>query len=193
MTRLATTRAAVIPAIAEAFRQHGYQGTSMSILQEASGLGRGSLYNFFPGGKDEMAVAVLEDIDAWFLHEVFQPLGDAGDAGSQHALAGVTTMLDTVERYFQSGQRVCLPGAFALGQERDRFADRVQGYFADWTAGLTRTLSIAGVYAAPETALRILAAIQGAIVLTRALHDPTAFRTVLDGARALTNNLTKTA
>ena len=190
MARPATTRAAVMPALAEAFRQHGYEGTSMAVLQVASGLGRGSLYNFFPGGKDEMAAAVLEDIDAWFLHEVFLPLRTAGDAGRQPASQSITAMLDTVERYFQSGRRVCLPGAFALGRERDRFADRVQGYFITWRGELTRTLGIAGVDAAPETALRILAAIQGAIVLSRALDDPAAFRIVLDGARHLSKSTT---
>jgi AcrR family transcriptional regulator len=185
VARPATTRAAVIPALAEAFRQHGYEGTSMAVLQDASGLGRGSLYNFFPGGKDEMAAAVLEDIDGWFLVGVFQPLRSASDAGRGPAREAITTMLDTVERYFESGRRVCLPGAFALGHERDRFADRVQGYFATWTTELTRTLGTAGVSDAPETALRILALVQGAIVLSRALDDLTAFRTVLDGARQL--------
>ena len=105
-------------------------------------------------------------------------------------MAPFAAMLDTVERYFQSGRRVCLPGAFALGRERDRFADRVQGYFITWRGELTRTLGIAGVDAAPETALRILAAIQGAIVLSRALDDPAAFRIVLDGARHLSKSTT---
>ena len=183
----------MIPVLAEVFRQHGYEGTSMAVLQEASGLGKGSLYNFFPGGKDEMAAAVLEDIDAWFLREVFEPLETAGDAGRVPALESITTMLDTVERYFQSGRRVCLPGAFALAHERDRFAGRVQGYFIAWRVELTRTLDVAGVDAAPETALRILAAIQGAIVLVRALDDPAVFRTVLDGARHLIASTQRTS
>jgi AcrR family transcriptional regulator len=175
----------VVPALAEAFRQHGYEGTSMAVLQEASGLGRGSLYNFFPGGKDEMAAAVLEDIDDWFLHGVFQPLRSASDIGRGPAIESITAMFNTVEHYFESGRRVCLPGAFALGHERDRFAARVQGYFTTWKADLTRTLGVAGVRNAPRTALQILASIQGAIVLSRALDDPMAFRTVLDGAREL--------
>ena len=185
MARPATTRAAVIPALAEAFRQHGYEGTSMAVLQEASGLGRGSLYNFFPGGKDEMADAVLEDIDDWFVREVFQPLRSASDTGRVPAIESITTMLDTVGRYFESGRRVCLPGTFALGHERDRFATRVQSYFTTWAAELTRTLVVAGIANAPQTALQILASIQGAIVLSRALDDLTAFRTVLDGSRQL--------
>jgi AcrR family transcriptional regulator len=191
MPRQATNRAAVIPVLAEAFRLHGYEGTSMTVLQDASGLGRGSLYNFFPGGKDEMAAAVLEDVQAWFRDRIFQPLHEATAAGGQHALRGIDDMIDAVDEYFRSGRRVCLPGAFALGQERDRFAVAVHTYFVDWAEALTGALGAAGVEPSRETALRMLAGIQGGIVLTRALDDPSAFGIVLDGVRALSGGVTR--
>ena len=53
-----TDRSAAIPALAEAFREHGFEGASLAQLCEATGLGKGSLYHFFPGGKDEMAEVV---------------------------------------------------------------------------------------------------------------------------------------
>jgi TetR/AcrR family transcriptional regulator, lmrAB and yxaGH operons repressor len=65
MARIMTDRSAAIPALAEAFREHGFEGASLAHLCEATGLGKGSLYHFFPGGKDEMAAAVLADVDAW--------------------------------------------------------------------------------------------------------------------------------
>jgi hypothetical protein len=67
----------------------------MAVLEEASGSGRGTLYNFFPAGKEEMPAAVLEDIDTWFLHGVFRPLRTARDAGRAPALESITTLLDT--------------------------------------------------------------------------------------------------
>ncbi|MGL5792847.1 MAG: TetR/AcrR family transcriptional regulator [Waterburya sp.] len=41
-----------ITAIAELFREHGYHGTSYSQIIKTSGLGKGSLYHYFPGGKE---------------------------------------------------------------------------------------------------------------------------------------------
>jgi TetR/AcrR family transcriptional repressor of lmrAB and yxaGH operons len=41
-------------------------------------------------------------------------------------------MLDAVEGYFGSGRRVCLVGALALGDARDRFAQARRSYFSRW-------------------------------------------------------------
>ena len=172
-----TDRAAAIPALAEAFREHGFEGTSLSHLCAATGLGKGSLYNFFPGGKEEMAEAVLADVTAWFTASVFEPLERAA-AGDVSAIGA---MLDAVTDYFQSGQRVCLQGAFALGRERDRFANLISGYFAQWITSLAAALRAQGQdeQQAQESAVDVVAAIQGAIVLSRALGQPDAFRQVI--------------
>ncbi len=177
-----TERAAHVPALAEAFREHGFAGASVTALCAATGLGKGSLYNFFPGGKAEMAAAVLADVDAWFTVSVFEPLrtGEAGDPGAIHA------MFDAVTGYFRSGRRVCLPGAFALGRERDRFAETIDGYFERWIASLAAALRAAGHddQAARLAAVETVAAIQGAIVLSRALDSPEIFLQVMERARA---------
>ena len=52
----------MIPVVAEVFRAHGYEGATLSVITEATGLGKGSLYHFFPGGKEELAAAVLADL-----------------------------------------------------------------------------------------------------------------------------------
>ena len=85
-------RAAHVPALAEAFREHGFAGPSVTALCAATGLGTGSLYNFFPGGKEEMAAAVLADVDAWFAASVFGPLRAAGHGEPAAWLAAVETV-----------------------------------------------------------------------------------------------------
>ena len=47
-------RADTLPALAEVFREYGYEGTSLARITKATGLGKGSLYHFFPGGKAEI-------------------------------------------------------------------------------------------------------------------------------------------
>jgi AcrR family transcriptional regulator len=74
--RTLNERPDVVPLVAEVFREFGYEGASLSRITEKSGVGKGSLYHFFPGGKEDMAKAVLDDVDAWFERHVFQPLRD---------------------------------------------------------------------------------------------------------------------
>ncbi len=165
-------RADALPALAEVFREHGYEGASLSLISKTTGLGKGSLYHFFPGGKEEMAAAVLAEIDAWFEANLFAPL-----RGSERPAEAIAAMFDAVEGYFRSGRRVCLVGALSLGDARDRFAGQVRGYFARWVEALAAALARAGWDEEPATALaeEVVAAIQGAIVLARALDDPGVF------------------
>lgn len=172
MARRVTERAEVLPGLAEVFRTHGYEGASLSAISAATGLGKGSLYHFFPGGKEEMAQAVLQQIDGWFQAEVFQPLRRA-----EPAAQGIRDTLAAVDRYFQSGRRVCLVGAFALGDSRDRFALQVKRYFADWVEALAHALRRSGRARAEAQALAedTVASIQGALVLARAVDQRVLF------------------
>jgi len=181
MARIMTDRSAAIPALAEAFRERGFEGASLAQLCEATGLGKGSLYHFFPGGKDEMAAAVLADVDGWFTGAIFEPLrsAPAGDPGA------ISAMFDAVADYFRSGRRVCLQGAFALGRERDRFADTISRYFEQWITSLAAALRSGGQSepAARAAANEVVAAIQGGIVLSRALNQPEIFMQVIERQR----------
>ncbi len=181
MPRMIAERADALPALAEAFREHGYAGASVSLISDATGLGKGSLYHFFPGGKDEMASAVLADIDSWFDTNVFTPLRDA-----EEPTQAITAMFDAVERYFHSGRRICLFGALALGETRDRFARQVRDYFSGWVAALAGALTKSGrdKRQAEGLAGEAVAGIQGAIVLARALDDPGAFSRAMAQLRA---------
>ena len=66
MRRIAPDRDRLLGIVAEVFREHGYEGASLSLIGEATGLGKGSLYHFFPSGKEEMAGAVIAHINGWF-------------------------------------------------------------------------------------------------------------------------------
>lgn len=66
-------REEVLNRLANAFRAGGYQGTSLKDLCEATGLVKASLYHYFPGGKQDMAQAVLDHIGGWFSANVLAP------------------------------------------------------------------------------------------------------------------------
>jgi pyrroline-5-carboxylate reductase len=97
-------------------------------------------------------------------------------------------MWAAVSAYFQSGQRVCLVGAFALSDTRDRFASAVNAYFARWVEALADALRRLGhdANSADAIAEQMVAGIQGAITLARARRDPALFERVIAGFRAMT-------
>jgi TetR/AcrR family transcriptional repressor of lmrAB and yxaGH operons len=167
-----TNRADAVPALAEVFREHGFEGASLSTLSKATGLGKGSLYNFFPGGKEEMMDAVLADIDQWFATTIFSPLEQARDPA-----ATITAMVKDVTAYFQSGGRVCLIGSMCLGSSGDPFSSRVRSYFSRWISALTHCLDVGHLPSslAMHLAEETVSGIQGAIVLARALSDEATF------------------
>ncbi len=172
MVKLQMERKDAVAMLAEVFREHGYAGTTLGIINTRTGIGKGSLYHFFPGGKEEMAEAVLDDIANWFEKHIFTPLSEAEEPRS-----AIGAMFDAVEAYFRAGRRICLVGLIALDSSRDIFAGAVTGYFARWRATLATAIGRSGV--SDEEALRladeILVGIQGAIVLSRALDNPSVF------------------
>ena len=181
MARMVAERSDAIASLAEVFREHGYEGASLAVIGKATGLGKGSLYHFFPNGKEEMVRAVLAEIEQWFEDSVYSPLRDGDDAN-----AAITTMLDETAKYFRSGRRVCLVGALAVANTRDLFAQAIRGYFLAWVDALQAALVRQGRDANQARLLSedAVLAIQGAIVLSRALDDPAVFQRAIDQLHA---------
>src|SRR6267142_3562586 len=163
MLKKGVERRQVLRSLGEVFRAHGYEGASLTLITEATGLGKGSLYHLFPGGKEQMAAEVLADIDAWFELNIYAPLREASDPAR-----AIAAMIAGVDQYFHSGDRVCLVGLVALGSARDTFAEAVDDYFARWQ-----------VAQAQRRAEDALLTIQGALVLARARNDAGIFRRAL--------------
>lgn len=171
MVRTVNERADAVALIAEVFRELGYEAATLSRITEKTGLGKGSLYHFFPGGKEEMAAAVLADVDRWFERFVFEPLR------RDEPVEAIGGMWRAVDDYFRSGRRICLVGAFALEGTRDLFSAAIDGYFRRWIEALRDALVRHGRNAgdAALDAEEAVSGIQGALVLARALGDTDLF------------------
>jgi len=132
--------------LAEVFRAHGYEGTSLSLITEATGLGKGSLYNLFSARQEQMAEEVLVISTAGSIARWFAPLrDDPSGRGSRGC-----SMRSTV---FQSGGRVCIVGIRA-GCGRDHFGTAVRGYFKAWEDALALALRRQGFAARRQSSAR---------------------------------------
>ncbi len=173
-----TNRPDLVLALGEIFREHGFAGTSLSEITQQTGLGKSSLYHYFPNGKTEMAEAVLENIDHWFKDNVFTPLRETDDN-----ISSINAMFKSVDEYFNSGHRICLVGAFALDNTRDLFTEKLRDYFKEWIDALSLALKRLGHRHARATAEEIVIEIQGALVLARSQNDSKAFTRTLTRLR----------
>ncbi|MGG6298261.1 TetR/AcrR family transcriptional regulator [Leptolyngbya sp. AN02str] len=165
-----------LPCLMQLFRQHGYDGATLSKISEATGLGKASLYHHFPGGKDEMVEAVLDFAAVWMQHNIIQPLGEPGEP-----ITKLQNMCDRVHDLYAGGERPCLLAILLLGSARDTFHSKVQGLIASWIEAIATVLQAAGMEPAIAR-LRgedAIIAIQGSLILAQGLGNVAPFQRVL--------------
>ena len=72
------SRDEVVDRLVAVFQRLGYDGASLAELSRGSGLGKSSLYHYFPNGKEEMALVVLRRVHARIEEKVVAPLQGQG-------------------------------------------------------------------------------------------------------------------
>jgi TetR/AcrR family transcriptional regulator, lmrAB and yxaGH operons repressor len=165
-----------IPCLLHLFRQYGYDGTTLSKISEATGLGKASLYHHFPGGKDEMVEAVLDYLEGWLDQNVLQIIRSPGEP-----LTRLQLMCDHVNEVYEGGQQPCLFTILLLGSARDVFHDQVRRIFRGWIDAIATVLMESGMDAklAQQRGEDGVIAIQGALILSQGLHDSVPFQRVI--------------
>src|SRR2546421_10890134 len=79
MTGVAPTRERIVNASAELFRRQGYNGTGVKQIVAEAQAPFGSLYHFFPGGKEQLGAEVIRWSGGMYgllLPGVFDPAPD---------------------------------------------------------------------------------------------------------------------
>lgn len=155
------------------FRDVGYEGASLARLAEAAGLQKASLYHRFPGGKAEMAEAVLASALGWFEASVFAPM--RGEGAPADRLADVAAALD---RFYSGGRQACLLNMLSAPRGEGPFEAAIKAAFralVDAFAALARDGGIAPEDASVR-AERVVMLLHGSLVLSRGLGSPKPFR-----------------
>ena len=162
--------------LTEVFRRHGYAGSSLSRFSEATGLQRASLYHRFPGGKEEMAEAVMQRADEWFGSHILAPLTGPGEPAAR-----VREMANRLSDFYDSGKNSCLLDSLSLGYEEGAIRQHIKQSFNAWLGAMTRIAKDSGLSpaTAKQRAEEALVQIQGALVMARATGETKPFTRVL--------------
>ena len=160
-----------------AFRQHGYEGTTLSLLSKASGLGKASLYHYFPGGKSEMAHAALEYVGSLFYQQVLQTL-----EGKAIPELKVQRMRKSLQEFYNNGKNSCFLAIMSFGEADNLFHDLVKARLQETIDKLAQVLIDAGIEAeiAVQRSQNAMLEIQGALILVRILDNTEPFDKVIE-------------
>ena len=177
-------RARMIEGAAALLATSGLPGASFSEVLQRTGAPRGSIYHHFPGGKDELVGAALAET----LHRVLDLIDPDSTAPAaevaQSFLDAWRTLLTRSD--FASG---CALVAVTVGTESAGLREQAGEAFRSWRDHLAAALERGGLPAAAARrhATLLLAASEGAVVMSRARADLGAFESVaaslLDGIR----------
>jgi AcrR family transcriptional regulator len=180
------TRDRILFASAELFRRQGYAATGLKQVTAQAHAPFGSLYHFWPGGKQQLADEVLRTGGAFFLALYRHVTDEAPDL-----LTGVRDFFDGAGETLRVTEWAdACPIATVAGEVAstdDVLRRATADVFELWLGALAADLAEAGL--APERArplaLSTLALLEGAFLLCRSLQSTEPMRAAGEAAVAL--------
>jgi TetR/AcrR family transcriptional repressor of lmrAB and yxaGH operons len=185
MPRPDRSRAALLDSAALLFRRQGYAATGVNQILESAEVRAGSLYHHFPDGKQQLAAAVVNVVGGDIERRL------RGFLDSDLAVADIVdAWIDLMSVGLSSDHRdgcpiepIATESVNASPQVRDASARA----FGGWCLAVADRLRADGWPStdADQTALAVIALLEGALILSRIAGDTAA----LDAAKAAARTL----
>jgi AcrR family transcriptional regulator len=169
----AATKDRILDTTAELFRRYGYTGTGLKQIVAEANAPFGSIYHFFPGGKQHLGEEVIRRSGRMYQELVEGVIDAAPDVvqGTSDVFTGAAAVLEETD-YADACpiETVALEVASTNETLRKATAD----VFESWIAAGTERFAAAGIdeEQARELAITLIAALEGAFVLARAMRSP---------------------
>jgi AcrR family transcriptional regulator len=167
------TRDRIVAAAAQLYGRYGYTGVGLKQVAAESGSPIGSLYHFFPGGKDELAAEALRMSGAGYQTLVEGVLADMPDLAS-----GIEQSFVLAAEVLAASGYVdaCWIETVALevASTNEPLRQVTAEIFESWIASGTAWVESHGVPPEEARALAIayVSGLEGAFVLSRAMRSP---------------------
>lgn len=162
-------------ALTDLFQEQGFEGATLSMIAEATGLKRASLYHRFPGGKTDMALAVMDFTQTEF-DRVLSPLHGSGPVKER-----IRDTARNIEEYYEGGIRSCVIESLSVGTQpegRNMIAERIALILEGLIESFAKVAREAG--ASPEEARLLgedaVVRFEGSLVVARGTGNANAFK-----------------
>ncbi|MBV7529267.1 TetR/AcrR family transcriptional regulator [Chitinophaga sp. sic0106] len=175
--------ASLIEGLMSVLQAKGFEGASLNDLAKATGLQKASLYHRFPGGKNEIAVMVLEFVYNWIKDNIYLVL-TAKDAAPATKLQRA---IQHIKELYQNGEKSCILNALSLDSGLVALGGGISKAMLLWIEAFTALGVEQGFTAAQAKAKakQSLVLVQGSLVLSKGLNDPTYFHKALTDLKTL--------
>src|SRR4051794_37739735 len=171
-TEAGPTKLRILDATAELFMRYGYTGTGLKQIVADANAPFGSLYHHFPGGKQDLGVAVIHRSGALYGELVMGVFDAAPDvvSGVHDCFAGAAAVLEATD-YADACPIETVALEVASSNEPLRLA--TAEVFESWIGAATSRFATAGIdpERARELAIFTITALEGAFVLARAARS----------------------
>lgn len=180
-----STKDRIVIASAELFRRQGLTATGLKQIVRESKAPFGSIYHFFPGGKDELADEVIRRSGAFYellFAAIMDPAPDVA-TGVRDFFAGAGETLKATD--YADACPIAVV-ALEVASTNDRLRQATADVFESWIAELSRRFTEAEIEEQETRALSItvLAGLEGAFLFCRALRSTEAMDAAGESAAA---------
>ncbi len=154
------------------FRTYGFEGVSLQQLAEATGLEKASLYYRYPGGKDEIALAVAQGVVDWFRIKVFEPLAGNGPTRKRAVIVA-----DNLRTFYSGGKKSCVADVLSIPGGSEDLKAGLKNAMQAWIKAFADIARESGLSpsVAKARAEEAIIRIEGSLVLARVLGDSATF------------------
>ena len=161
-------RQALIDASVALFQRQGYAATGLAEILTESGAPRGSLYHYFPEGKEAIGEAALLAAASRTEARIRAATAQLQDPRAVILAIAESTCVSMEKSAFTRGCPVATV-ALESGGHRSRLSNASRDAFGLWTTALADMMAASGIEAAraAELADFILASLEGAMILAR--------------------------
>ncbi|HWG08210.1 MAG TPA: TetR/AcrR family transcriptional regulator [Solirubrobacteraceae bacterium] len=168
----AQTKERIVQRSAELFRRQGFAGTGVKQIVAEASAPFGSLYHFFPGGKEQLGEEVIRWSGAIYgqlIDAFFEPGADPV-AATRNFFAGAAA---TVRESDYADACPIATVALEVSSTNEPMREACADVFQSWVDAAAERLAEAGLprRRARELAFSMLASLEGAFVLSRALRS----------------------
>jgi AcrR family transcriptional regulator len=166
-----TTRDRIIDSSAELFRRQGYTGTGVKQIVAAANAPFGSIYHFFPGGKEQLGAEVIRTSGQLYIQLFAAIAAQAPDVitAIREFFAGAA---ETLEETDYADACPIATVALEVASTNEPLREATADVFDSWVAGATEYFAAAGIAhdTARELALTMLSLLEGAFIFCRTMR-----------------------
>ncbi|GAB1155107.1 transcriptional regulator YxaF [Paenibacillus illinoisensis] len=190
MSEKSNAKEQIVSTAARLFFSQGYHATGLNQIIKESSTPKGSLYHYFPHGKEELAHECIQKANEHIMQkfeDTFAAHESTGDAIQRF----IHDMADETEA---AGFTGFLPFSFWAAVETSCISHQLrvacQGVFADWQNIITKHLMMEGVgeEKARETGLLVISLMEGALIISLTNQDKQPLLTAADYLSSVAKN-----